>query len=133
MHRIIAYLPNRVFDVSDLLRARVRVGPGTAVSVRATEFADVFLGGYTSIWAGVHGPRGGRRVPWPAGFEGRFGAELSVADASAGGFWGANYATDEIGAGFHLFLIGLDLGVSPVQAFDLLLGFALLDPAGDDF
>ena len=43
-HRLLYYLPNRILDLTDILRLRARVGPGLAVSARATENVS-FYGG----------------------------------------------------------------------------------------
>ena len=63
-HKILFYLPNRVLDLLDVVRARVRIGPGIAVGARATEFVDVFLGSYTSLYVRPWRTScpGGRRV-----------------------------------------------------------------------
>lgn len=127
------YLPNRIFDVLDIVRARVRLGPGFAVGVRATEFADVFVGSYLSVWAGLHGPRGWTGIPWPAGLESRTGVELSVADATIDGPIGPDYGTAEFGLGGQLGLIGVDLGVDPFEILDFVLGLFTVDLGEDDF
>jgi hypothetical protein len=133
-HRLLLYLPNRVFDVFDLVRARVRVGPGLGVGVRATEVADLNLGTYSTLYAGLPGPRGKPRIPWPVGLEVYAGAELSVADASTEeSRFSPSYGPAEVGLGFQAALVGLDLGIEPWDLVDLALGFVLLDPNGDDF
>ena len=133
-HRLLFYLPNRVFDVFDLVRARVRVGPGLAVGVRATELADVNLGAYTTLYAGLPGPRGKPRIPLPIGLEVFAGAEVSVLDASTEeGPFSPNYGPTEVGLGFQAAILGLDLGIEPWDFVDLALGLVLLDPNGDDF
>jgi len=40
---IICYIPNRVFDILDIVRLRLRVGPGISVGVRATKPVSAFL------------------------------------------------------------------------------------------
>ena len=133
-HRLFLYLPNRVFDVFDLVRARVRVGPGLALGVRATELADLNLGAYTTLYAGLPGPRGKPRIPLPIGLEVYAGAEVSVLDASTEEApFSPSYGPTEVGLGFQAALLGLDLGIEPCDFVDLALGFVLLDPNGDDF
>jgi hypothetical protein len=132
--RLLFYIPNRIFDVFDLVRLRVRVGPGLAVGVRATELADVNLGAYTTLYAGLPGPRGKPRIPLPVGIEVYAGAELSVLDASTEeSRFSPSYGPTEVGLGFQAAIVGLDLGIEPWDFVDLALGLVLLDPNGDDF
>lgn len=127
------YLPNRIFDIFDMVRARLRLGPGIAVGVRATEVADVFVGSYLSVWVGIHGPRGEPAIPWPAGLESRTGLELSVADASLEGGIGPDYGMAEFGLGGQLAIVGFDLGIDPFEIADFVLGFLTIDLADDDY
>ncbi|MFG0318074.1 MAG: hypothetical protein ACF8XB_12430 [Planctomycetota bacterium JB042] len=128
------YLPNRVFDLLDIVRLRLRVGPGFGAGVRATELVDVTLGGWATAFVGLRGPRGEPRIPWPFGFETYAGAELSILDASTEESGpGPGYGAAEIGLGLHLLLIGAEVGVEPLELLDLLVGLALFDPVGDDF
>jgi hypothetical protein len=131
--RVLGYLPSRALDLLDTLRLRGRVGPGTAVSLRASESADLFFGSYTSLYAGLPGPRGGRLPRLPAGMETRSGAELGAADLSSGVGFGPRYSTTEVGAGFQLFMIGADIGIDPVELADWVVGFAGIDLRGDDW
>jgi hypothetical protein len=132
LHRIVLYAPNRVLDVLDLVRLRARVGLGTALSVRATEAADLFIGSYAAVYAGLPGPRV-RRIPrLPAGLEIRSGVEVSAADLSTGLGAGPDYSATEFGLGFQAYLVGLDIGVDPMEAVDLALGLFLLDLRDDD-
>ena len=55
---ILFYIPNRVFDVLDIVRLRLRVGPGISVGVRATKPLTAFIGPHMTVWAGLPGPRG---------------------------------------------------------------------------
>jgi len=130
-HRLLFYIPNRIFDVFDLVRARVRVGPGFAVGARVTRYGEVFMGGYTSVFAGLRGPRLEPRIPWPLGLETRAGvAILAEATTEEGA---PEYGYGEVGAGFQLVLVGVDVGVDPVEALDLALGFLFIDLTGDDY
>ncbi len=129
--KLLLYLPNRVCDVFDLARARVRVGPGFALGGRVTRYGELSVNAYTSIFVGLHGPRTKARIPWPAGLECRAGA-AAVVDASTD-FTAPTYGYGEIGLGFHAGLIGIDVGADPVEALDLVLGFFMIDLTGDDF
>jgi hypothetical protein len=129
-HPVLMYLPNRIFDIFDIVRVRCRIGPGLAVGARVTKLTDVFAGGYATVWAGMPGPRGKPRIALPVGIEAKAGAGVSLAQATAGGPY---YGVAEVGAGFQLLLFGFDFGVAPWDFVDLLAGFIFLDPVGDDF
>lgn len=129
---ILLYLPNRVLDLFDIVRARVRVGPGVAVGVRVTEVAQLNLGSYGSVYAGLPGPRQ-RVVPRaPVGVEAYTGVALSVLEAKISGGLGPHYSPTEVGAGAHLILVGVDVGIDPVELADFFAGFALVDIRDDD-
>jgi hypothetical protein len=131
-HRLLWYIPNRISDVLDIVRLRLRVGPGLAVGVRATELADVYVGTYASIFVGVPGPRGRRAFNWPFGFESKSGVEASVLDATLEGPIGPEYGPTEFGASLHLLLVGVDVGVDPLEIVDFALGLVTIDFIGGD-
>ena len=133
IHRLIFYLPNRVLDLIDIFRLRLRVGPGFGVGARATEAIDVYFGGYASVWVGLPGPRNRKLPKLPIGLESKSGVELSVVDASIEGGIGPDYGPGELGADVQLLVVGVAVGVDPVDALDFLLGILTLDLRGDDF
>lgn len=133
-HRLLWWLPNRVFDVLDLVRARVRVGPGWTLSARATELVDVNLGAHKTIFVGLRGPRGAPVIPWPLGREDFSGVEVSAADGTQeDSEYGPHYGNLEVGLGFQFLIVGPDIGVDVGEALDFLAGVILFDPVGDDF
>jgi hypothetical protein len=130
-HRLLFYIPNRIFDIFDVARARVRVGPGFAIDARVTRYGDLYAGGYSTLFIGLHGPRTEPSIPWPVGFESRAGIKAtSVADAASKG---PSYGYGEFGVGFQAAILGIDIGVDPIEILDLLLGFFFIDLTGDDF
>ncbi len=131
--RLLFYIPNRIADVLDIVRARVRVGPGLAVSARATRPASIFFGGYTSAYIGLPGPRGKPRFPPILGAENYSGIQVSVVGHTTEGKYSPNYAAAEVGAGAQLLIVGVDAGVAPGEILDLLAGLILLDPRRDDY
>ena len=131
-HAILLYIPNRILDVFDFARLRVRAGPGAAVGVRATRLLALSLGGYTSIYAGLPGPRLKPTIKWPVGIENYAGMEVSVVDASAQGGFGPDYSNTEFEVSVHALLVGLDIGVDPLEVLDLALGLFFIDIRGDD-
>lgn len=133
-HAVLFWLPNRVFDILDLVRARVRVGPGWTISARATELLDVNMGAHATFFVGLRGPRGYPRIPWPFGLETFSGVEVSVADGTQEDKENApHYGDAEFGVGFQLLIIGVDIGVDVFEAVDLVVGILFLDPMNDDY
>lgn len=131
--KILLYLPNRVLDALDMVRARARLGPGAAVGVRLTEPLRVYLGAYGTVFVGLPGPRMDAVPPIPAGLESLNGAQLSVLDATFNVAQDPDYSPTEIGASVHLLLVGADVGIDPVEIADFFAGFLLFDLRGDDF
>jgi hypothetical protein len=127
---IALYIPNRIFDVLDIVRLRLRVGPGLSAGVSATELADVFVGAHTSVYAGLRGTREEPEIPWPFGIENRAGAEVSVLDATK-----SDVHNDPLGFGVEaqLGIIGINFALEVYDILDLLTGFVLIDIAKDDF
>ena len=130
VRNILFYIPNRVFDILDIIRLRLRVGPGISVGVRATKPVTAFIGPHMTIWAGLHGPRGKVRLPLPFGFEARSGAQLSVIDLAKSGCY---YGPLEVGLEFQLFLLGPNVGVAPYELIDFVAGIFFIDLQNDDF
>jgi len=130
---LLFYLPNRIFDVLDLVRLRARVGPGIAVRARATEGIDVGVGSYASVFLGLPGPRCEVEVPLPVGPETYSGIELGPGDAEVSGGYSPDYSDTEFGVSAQLVLVGADIGVDPFEALDLVTGLLLIDLRGDDF
>jgi len=96
-----------------------------------TRYGDLYAGGYSTLFVGLHGPRTKPGIPWPIGIESRAGIKAtSVADAAT---QGPPYGYGEVGAGFQAAIVGMDVGVDPVEILDLVLGFFFIDLTGDDF
>lgn len=130
-HRLLFYIPNRIFDIFDIARARLRMGPGLAVDVRVTKYGDLYAGAYGTLFVGIHGPRLEPRIPWPIGLESRAGIEATaVADVATEG---PTYGYGEIGTGFQAAIVGIDVGIDAAEILDLVLGFFFIDLTGDDF
>ncbi|MCB9898019.1 MAG: hypothetical protein H6825_08450 [Planctomycetes bacterium] len=133
-HRLAFWIPNRIFDVFDIVRARVLLGPGIGFTVRATEAVDVVLGAHTALMVGIWGPRGEPRIPWPIFPEIFAGAGISVAEATTeDGLFTPHYGTVEFGAGAMVGLVGFDVGVDPLEIVDFVVGIFTFDLMDDDF
>ena len=132
VHQVLLWVPNRILDVFDIVRLRIRVGFGIGAGVRATQIADLYAGTYTTVYVGLPGPRG-RRIPrLPFGLESYHGAKASVVDATVDGGIGPHYSSTEFGISLQLLLIGFDIGVDPIEAVDFVGGIFFWDPRKDD-
>jgi len=131
-HKLLFYIPNRLFDIVDIARLKVQVGPGLTVAARVTEVADVWVGGHTTLWVGLPGSRGKPRIPLPLGVDSKAGAKVSVVDLTAQAGERRYYPPDEVGLDLHLLVVGAGAGVSVIQAADAILGFLCVDISGDD-
>ncbi len=126
------YVPNRVFDLLDIFRFRVRVGPGAAVSARVTSAVSLYLGSYATLFAGLPGPRLDPSVPLPVGLESHNGATVSVVDATADGGVGPDYSSTEVGLGAQILIVGFDFGIDPLEIIDFVTGILTIDIREDD-
>jgi len=132
-HPILCYIPNRIFDILDIARVRVRVGPGFSIGARVTEALDLFFGAHKTIYLGLRGSRGKPQVPWPAGVECNEGLEFSLADGTAEDV--NKPVTDplEVGVETQLLVVGVNVSVETLEIVDLLAGFIFLDLRDDDY
>lgn len=134
-HKLLLYIPNRIFDSLDFVRARLRLGPGVGLGLRATKIASVYLGSYTSAYLGLRGPRRHPEIPWPFGAESNSGIQFSLInettdkpeDKSA-----PAYGLLEFGADFQVILLGTALGVEPLEVLDFVSGIFFIDICKDD-
>jgi hypothetical protein len=129
-HPILMYLPNRIFDLLDIFRIRVRVGPGISAGVRATKPLSAFVGFHSTLFVGLHGPRGKAEFPWPVGIENRGGAQASLANLAPGNTY---YGPLEVGAEVQPLIVGINIGIEPFEILDFAAGFLCIDLQDDDF
>lgn len=132
LHRLLWYAPNRLADLADIARLRVRAGPGLALNVRATKWAVLYYGEYHAVYAGLPGPRLKPAWPRPAGFEEEKGLVLLAVDATDTLHHEPIYSKSEIAVGVHLAVAGAEAGFDPVELVDFLAGLVLLDIRRDD-
>ena len=131
----VMYIPNRIFDALDIVRARVRVGPGISLSARLTKLLNATIGTHMTLYAGSPGPRNKPAINLPVGLDNYTGVEASVVNLSNDNNspFSPSYGTGECGAGFQFLLFGVDIGVDPLEAGDFVLGFFTIDLKDDDF
>lgn len=132
-HPILCYIPNRIFDILDIVRARVRVGPGLSVGARVTDAGDIFLGAHKTAYVGLRGSRGKPQVPWPLGLECNQGLELSLADSMAEDTNKPVVDPLAVGIETQVLLVGVNVSVETLEIVDLLTGFIFIDLRGDDY
>lgn len=149
---ILLYLPNRVFDVLDLLNVEVGVSAGAGININMTEYGA--LGAQVSageVLIGLDRRHLSTRAsireaieifPFELGTMGEVhastGGARAIAYAKAGiksplddvyqksrDFWG-------VGAEVQLAPIALKVGIHPVEIADLLAGFFFIDILRDD-
>ena len=131
-HKLLLYLPNRFLDLVDIMRFRLRAGPGLAADARITMYAANFIGQYNTIYAGLPGPRRAPVLPRPVGREVWKGLMVMDVDATDETPYPPHYSDSEMTLGAQVLLVGLDVGLDPIELGDFLTGWVLIDIAGDD-
>ena len=130
---ILMYIPNRAFDLLDVLRLRVRLGPGTSVGARVTKPLGVFFGAHTTGYVGLRGSRGKAEIPWPMGAESNAGAQVAVVGESGKGENAPVIDPLEVGAEVQFLGLGLSGAVETLEILDFAAGLLFIDLRDDDF
>jgi hypothetical protein len=131
-HKLLLYIPNRLLDVFDIVRLRIRVGPGFALGGRLTKPLSFFFGGYGTVFVGLPGPRLEPIVKLPFGLENYGGLSLSLLDSTNEGKFDPDYSPTEIGYSVQVLIIGADVDVDPIEVLDFATGFLFIDIREDD-
>lgn len=131
-HKILWYVPNRLLDLVDVFRFRLRVGPGIAYSIRVTDQANFFIGRYATVYLGLPGPRLGPKIRSPVGLEQERGLLLLGVDATDDLPHEPGYSPTEFTSGVQALIVGGEWGVDPVELGDFLTGFFMFDIRQDD-
>ncbi len=131
-HRLLFYLPNRLLDLADMFRFRLRVGPGLSADVRATIYAANFIGQHDTVYVGLPGPRRAPELPRLSGREALKGLMVMGVDATDATPHPPRYSDSEVTLGVQAGVAGLDLGLDPVELGDFLAGWLMFDVMGDD-
>ena len=129
-HPILMYIPNRIFDVFDIVRARVRIGPGLSAGVHATSLVEVFVGGHDTAYIGLPGARGRPMIPRLVGYD-----VHPVAGAVGTGHsaHAPYYDPLEIQVEAQPLIAGVSVGVALLEVVDFVGGFLFIDIKNDDF
>jgi len=131
-HKLLFYLPNRCLDLVDILRFRMRVGPGLAADARMTIYAANFIGHYDSFYVGLPGPRRAPVLPRLAGRESLKGLMVMGVDATDDTLYSPRYTDSEITLGAQAIMVGINFGFDPIELGDFLTGWVMIDIMDDD-
>jgi hypothetical protein len=131
-HKLLFYIPNRFLDLIDVVRARVRVGPGLSYSLSVTKRASFFLGEYNTVYAGLPGPRAPKKFVSPVGRERQKGIILMGVDATDDTDYPPRHGLAELQFGLQALIIGGDVGVDFWELGDFFSGLILIDLRKDD-
>ena len=131
-HILLMYIPNRIFDALDIVRARVRVGPGISAGFRITRGFEFNVGAYRTFWVGLHGPREKPEIPWPVGLEDRVANKAIFVGREEKTKHNPNYQVDEVGLDVQAAIVGASVGVTLYEICDFVTGLVFIDISGDD-
>lgn len=124
---LVNYPVDRLYDLFDIARAGVCVGPGAGIAVVPTEAAQLALLTRTSVGVGLQSLR---HPPVQTGAELLVGVGPLEANPDAGVQWVRSFT--DLRLDLHLALVGGYLAVDPVEIVDFVLGFVGVDLRGDD-
>ncbi len=131
-HKILFYIPNRLLDICDIVRARVRIGPGLSYSLSFTKRASFFIGDYNTIYAGLPGPRTPRKFVSPIGREKQKGIIIMGVDATDDTPYPPKHSSTECQIGGQLLIVGADAGFDFWEVADFFSGLVMIDLRKDD-
>jgi len=133
VHTLVFYIPNRVFDIFDIVRAHLRLGPGFGIGGQITHAIGAHADWFTSVWIGLPGPRLEPALPIPFGTEGAVKVTATFFKDIGLGLGGdRHYGYGEVELEAQIAIIGADVGVDVWEFVDFVLGLATFDPVGDD-
>jgi hypothetical protein len=150
---VLWYIPDRILDALDVFSFDVHGGFGLWVDAHATRAAQISAGARSVGGFGWHNNRSlGLQTQAQAGFSLLpFGVEgysalragTSGLDAGTWSESGLHNPTSTIyadykdywavGGGATLLFFGAEADIHPIQVFDFVVGFFLIDPLNDDF
>lgn len=130
---VVWYIPNRAMDLVDVVRLRLKVGPGFGVTARATDFAAFYAGSQKTAFVGFPGPRYPDTFRYPFGLEYQRGLVIAGVDASDELPHPPRYGFSEVDLGLHLGIVGAEVGLDPFEIADFLAGWLFMDLRGDDY
>jgi len=131
-HKLLFYIPNRALDLIDIIRLRLRVGPGISAGVRATERLAFYGGKHRTVYVGLPGPRAPKKFVSPVGLESVKGMVFAGVDATDDSKHPPGYSESEIALGVQVLIAGGEAGIDFVEIADFFTGLILIDLRKDD-
>ncbi len=122
------YIPNRIFDACDMVRAGVNVGPGLGVDVRCTKWAKVQLISDMSLGVGFQSLR---HLPVCLRSHTKLG--LGFISTPSMNILNWYYGDYDARIELYLFLVGAHVAVDLGEIVDFIGGIFTWDPMEDDF
>ena len=119
------YIPNRIFDLMDIFRINIGIGPGGGINLRATKLVQAGIESYHTVRCGIKRRRVG--IPY---FEDMNGFGVGPVYLKAGN---PDRQFTEVGLTFHALFIGAEAAISLEEIADFFLGFFLIDFKKDDY
>jgi hypothetical protein len=128
MHTAALWLPNRILDACDLVRAGVDVGPGIGFDGCVTHYMRI--AGMARTSGGI-GYQTFRHSPAKFAHEEYVISGPKAAEAGLGANW--YHQTWDVRLELHLLLVGAHAAVNLGEIGDFLAGIVTLDPMDDDY
>lgn len=125
---LLLYLPNRIIDIFDFVRAGVSVGPGIGIDLTATEYLNLSLMTRASVGLGYQTLR---HLPIEAASYAMIGVGPLKMSGDPGLSW--HRSPGDIRVELHVLLVGAHVAVEPFEIFDFIVGLIGFDPMDDDF
>jgi hypothetical protein len=123
---VLLWVPNRVLDLVDVVRADVGAGMSLGGVVRLTKYGQV---GYRSVSpVSVRVGAFGRKVPLLIENSSEFGAGPAYVASED-----RTVCDGELGLGLDLFLVGAYGGICVEELVDFAAGLFFIDLSGDDY
>jgi hypothetical protein len=125
---ILLYIPNRIFDLFDVARFGVNVGPGFGLDLRATKYVKLQFISDTSVGVGLQTLR---HLPLCV----RSQAKLGLGFISTPGMnlidW--HYGDFDLRVELYILIVGAHVAVEMGEIVDFIGGIFTWDPMHDDF
>lgn len=149
--KVLLYIPDRIKDFIDMVTLDVNVGPQLgaglwltrAVQAQAYVGSSLGLGYHQKTLLGFRGENNAELVLGPVGGSAVVGGSLGLGGMSSTLSAIVKHTPSQkiyqeyrdywaLGAKFGFFVIGFEVEYHPLEIFDFLAGFLLIDPLNDD-
>jgi len=125
---ILLYIPNRIFDLFDVARAGVNVGPGFGIDARCTKWLKAQFISDTSVGVGLQTLR---HLPFCVRSQAKVGlAFISTPGMNIFDWYTGDY---DLRVELHVIIVGAHVAVELGEIVDFIGGIFTWDPMHDDF